>query len=163
MKEIKMVCFDMDGTIADLYGVEGWEYMLRNSIVTPYEVANPMWDMVRLANILNHMRVLGVEVRIITWLSMDSTEEYKDEVRRAKREWLERMGFPCDHFHGVAYGTTKADCVRRYLGKNEKAILIDDSAKVRKGWHLGETVDPVNTNIVDYFENFLHNMKHEKF
>ena len=24
MANVKMVCFDMDGTIADLYGVNGW-------------------------------------------------------------------------------------------------------------------------------------------
>ena len=159
MKNLKMICFDMDGTIADLYGVKNWEYMLRNSIATPYEVAEPMWDMLRLANALNHMRVLGVEIRIVTWLSMDSTEEYKDEVRRAKREWLERMGFPCDHFHGVAYGTTKADCVRRYLAENENAILFDDSDKVRKGWHLGEAINPTTTNIVEYLEMMIEEME----
>ena len=155
MTEIKMVCFDMDGTITNLYGVKNWEYMLRNGIVTPYEVAEPMWDMLRLGTILNHMRVLGVEVRIITWLAMDSTEEYKNEVRRAKREWLERMGFPCDHFHGVAYGTSKADCVRKYLAENEQAILFDDSDKVRAGWHMGEAVNPAEVDIIEYLEKLI--------
>ena len=47
---LKMICFDMDGTIADLYGVENWLDMLRNYNPTPYEVAKPMWNMTELAN-----------------------------------------------------------------------------------------------------------------
>ena len=159
MKNLKMICFDMDGTVADLYGVEGWKPMLRNSIVTPYKVAKPMWDMVRLATILNMFRsILKVEIRVITWLSMNSTEEYKTAVRKAKREWLDEKEFPFDNFHGVAYGTTKADCVRRYLAENESALLIDDSAKVRKGWHLGEVVNPTDTDIVAYLEQLFEDM-----
>ena len=155
MTEIKMICFDMDGTIADLYGVDGWLHMLRNEIPTPYEVAKPMWDMVRLAELLHMAQGMGIEIRIITWLSMDSSELYKAQVREAKREWLDRMGFPYDHFHGVAYGTTKADCVRRYLGENEQAILFDDSDKVRAGWHMGEAVNPTEVDIIAYLEAIL--------
>ena len=39
--------------------------------------------------------------------------------------------FPYDHFHGVKYGATKADSVRKYLGEDESAILFDDNAKVQ--------------------------------
>ena len=84
MKNLKMICFDMDGTVADLYGVDNWLYMLRNEIPTPYEVAKPMWDMVRLAELLHMAQAMGIEIRIITWLSMDSSELYKAQVREAK-------------------------------------------------------------------------------
>ena len=69
------------------------------------------------------------------------------------------MGFPNDHFHGVAYGTTKADCVRQYLGENEQAILFDDSDKVRAGWHMGEAVNPTEVDIIEYLEKLVE----EKF
>ena len=136
---LKMVCFEMDGTIADLYGVSGWLDDLRAENPRPYTEAKPMWDMKALADALI---VLGVEIRIVTWLSKDSSEAYKDEVRKAKLEWLKAQGFPFDKFHGVRYGATKADSVRKYLAEDETAILIDDNAKVRSGWTLGETVDP---------------------
>ena len=155
MEMKKMICFDMDGTIADFYGVANWKEMLEESNATPYMDAEPLWDMLELKAVLEELKMVGWEIRIITWLSMDSTEEYKNEVRRAKREWLERMGFPCDHFHGVAYGTTKADCVRKYLAENENAILFDDSDKVRKGWHLGEAINPTEIDIVEYLKGLL--------
>mgnify|MGYP003560240319 CR=1 FL=1 len=33
MAKVKMVCFDMDGTIADLYGVDNWLEYLENEKV----------------------------------------------------------------------------------------------------------------------------------
>ena len=35
------IFFDMDGTIADLYGVENWLDYLIASDVLPYEIAKP--------------------------------------------------------------------------------------------------------------------------
>lgn len=155
MMKTKMVVFDMDGTIADLYAVPNWLQMLRAEDPTPYAVAEPMWEMDILADVLNELRANGIEIRVVTWLSKDSTEEYKNLVRQAKLEWLEEMGFPFDNFHGVQYGATKANSVRRYLEEEEMAILIDDNAKVRNGWTLGETVDPTTTNIIEFLENLL--------
>lgn len=146
--KIKMVCFDMDGTIADLYGVDGWLNDLRNENPRPYIEAKPMWDMTTLAKVLMN---LNIEIRVITWLSKDSSEEYKDAVRKAKLDWLKEQGFPFDKFHGVRYGATKADSVRKYLAEDETAILIDDNAKIRNGWTLGEAIDPATTNLIDYF------------
>lgn len=151
----KMIVFDMDGTIADLYAVPNWLQMLRTENPAPYVMAEPMWEMDILADILNELRVNGIEIRIVTWLSKDSTKEYKDLVRKAKLKWLEEMGFPFDKFHCVQYGATKANSVRKYLAEEETAILIDDNAKVRKGWKLGETVDPNEINIIEFLENLL--------
>lgn len=150
-----MVVFDMDGTIADLYAVPNWLQMLRAEDPTPYAIAEPMWEMEKLAETLMAVKNVGIEIRVVTWLSKDSTEEYKDLVRKAKLEWLEKMNFPFDNFHGVQYGATKANSVRRFLAEDETAILFDDNAKVRKGWTLGETVDPTTTNIIEFLENLL--------
>ena len=151
----KMICFDMDGTIADLYAVENWLPMLRAFDPTPYAVAEPMWDMAELANLLTQCQSIGIEIRIITWLSKESTPEYDKAVREAKRDWLEAQGFPFDHFHGVKYGATKADSIRQYLGNGESALLFDDNAMVRRGWHMGEAVDPVECDILEVLRGLV--------
>ena len=161
MTKVRMIVWDMDGTMADLYGVDGWFEMLENENPLPYEIAKPMWDMERLVNVIRGLQDFGIEQRIVTWLSMNSSEEYKTETRRAKREWLDEFGFPYDHFHGVQFGATKADSVRKFLADDETAILIDDSAKVRKGWHLGETVDPTETDVIDFLEALLESLIEE--
>lgn len=157
MSKVKMICFDMDGTIADLYGVKNWLYKLRAEDPTPYDVAEPMWNMAELAEVLWALAEKDIEIRIVTWLSMHSSQQYKEQVRKAKISWLIRNGFPFSHFHGVQYGTTKADCVRRYLEEDEQAILIDDSQKVRDGWTLGATIDPTAENIIEILKNILKN------
>lgn len=151
----KMICFDMDGTISRLYAVPNWLVRLNVQDPTPYLEAEAMWNMAQLAEILSALQSLGVEIRIITWLSKESTEEYKNAVREAKREWLENYGFPYDHFHGVQYGATKADSIRKALAPNETAWLIDDNAKVRKGWHMGETIDPTNVDLLKLLSSLL--------
>ena len=151
----KMVVFDMDGTIADLYAVPNWLEMLRAENPTPYEIARPMWDMEELAETLMAVKNVGIEIRVVTWLSKDATDEYKNLVRKAKLEWLEEMNFPFDKFHAVQYGATKANSVRKYLADDETAILFDDNAKVRNGWTLGETVNPTETNIIDFLKTLL--------
>ena len=155
MTNVKMICFDMDGTIADLYAVQNWLPMLRAFDPTPYAVAEPMWDMAKLADLLHLAQAQGIEIRVITWLSKDSNPEYDRAVREAKREWLEAQGFPFDHFHGVKYGATKADSVRKYLGEDESAILFDDNAKVRAGWNLGMAVNPTVCDILEVLRNLV--------
>lgn len=148
----KMICFDMDGTIANLYSVPHWLDKLRAEDSSPYSDAAPMWDMEELRKILLLLTSEGWEVRVISWLSKDSGESYKNEVRKAKLEWLAKYDFPYRRCHLVAYGTTKADCVRRWASP---AILVDDNEKVRNGWHLGETIDPTKVDLIEELRKLL--------
>jgi phosphoglycolate phosphatase-like HAD superfamily hydrolase len=149
----KVLVFDMDGTIANLYGVENWLESLRAFDPTPYRVAKPMYDMNELANILNTLKGEGWKVVITSWLSKDTTRAYDREVRQAKVEWLNKYSFPYDEIHLVKYGTTKANCTRKLGGYQ---VLIDDNEQVRKGWNLGSTVN-ANEDIVEKLLEILAN------
>ena len=148
-----IICFDMDGTIVDLYSVPGWLKKLRAEDETPYIEAEPLVDMKQLAYICEALHNVGWEIHIISWLSKDSSEEYKTRVRIAKLSWLQHWNLPLDYIHLVAYGTTKADCVRR-AGEGPK-ILVDDNAKIRDGWHLGQTIDASKENWLDELEALI--------
>ena len=89
-EEIKVLVFDMDGTIADLYGVNGWLEDLRNFNPRPYEVARPLYDMETLVTILEVLRLQGWKIIVTSWLSKESTSKYDAMVRKAKKEWLEK-------------------------------------------------------------------------
>ena len=147
----RTLVFDMDGTIANLYEVEGWLNDLRSFNPRPYIVAQPMYDMEVLITVLNLFRAKGWKVAITSWLAKDSTKEYDEMVRKAKREWLERYDFPFDEIHLVKYGTTKANCTRKNGGFQ---ILVDDNEKVRKGWTLGDTIN-ANENIIEKLVDLL--------
>ena len=147
----KMLVFDMDGTIADLYGVEGWLNDLRTEKTRPYEIAEPLYDMAELAEVLNILRENGWTVAVTTWLAKDGTKEYNKRTAYAKKEWLAKFNFPYDEIHCVKYGTTKANCTRT---KADFQILIDDNKKVRDGWTLGTTVN-AKYNILTFLQALI--------
>lgn len=147
----KVLVFDMDGTIADLYGVDGWLADLRSENVRPYVMARPMYDMDILSGLLNVFRDMGWEIVITTWLAKGATKAYDDAVRKAKREWLAKYEFPYDEIHLVRYGTTKADCTRK---KGGFQVLVDDNEKIRNGWHLGSTIN-ANEDIIKALTDLL--------
>ena len=151
MKETKVLVFDMDGTIADLYGVQGWLEDLRNENARPYKVAKAIYDKMVLNEILALLKAQGWKVVVTTWLAKDSTEYYKDLVRKAKLEWLAEQEFPFDEIHLVQYGTTKANCTRKLGGYQ---VLVDDNEQVRKGWTLGNTIN-ANENILEKLVDLL--------
>jgi len=140
----KTLVFDMDGTIADLYGVENWLEDLRAENPRPYEVANPLYNMDVLNELLNIFKAQGWRIVVTTWLAKGATKAYDKLVREAKLAWLEKYNFPYDEVHLVKYGTTKADCTRK---KGGFQILVDDNEQVRRGWNLGDVID-ANKNII---------------
>ena len=52
----KIINFDLDGTIADLYGVDGWLNDLINGDTRPYDIAKPLVNMSALARRLNSLQ-----------------------------------------------------------------------------------------------------------
>jgi len=148
---MKTLVFDMDGTLADTYGVDGWLKMLRAEDPTPYIKAKPLYDMVLLTAILWVLKNDGWRIAVTSWLAKESSPEYDAEVKQAKIDWLRRYDFPYDEIHLVKYGTTKANCTRKLGGFQ---ILIDDNENVRKGWTLGDTID-ANQNIIPFLSNLI--------
>ena len=147
----KTLVFDMDGTIANLYGVNDWLEMLRAEDPTPYIIAEPMYNVNILNFILNQLKADGWKIVVTTWLAKGSTKYYDTLVRKAKLTWLEEHDFPFDEVHMVKYGTTKANCTRKLGGFQ---ILVDDNETVRKGWTLGATIN-ANENILEILEKRL--------
>ena len=134
----KMLVFDMDGTIANLYGVENWLTDLKAENVRPYAEAEPMYDMLELSNILKDFQKKNWRISVTTWLSKNGSPEYNKAVTKTKKDWLEKYGFPYDEIHCIKYGTTKANSTRK---KADFQVLIDDNEKIRKGWSLGLTIN----------------------
>jgi len=137
--------FDLDGTIADLYGVEGWLDDIINKNARPYREAKPLVNLSSLARVLNRLQRNGYEIAVISWLAKNSTTEYDERVKKAKLEWLENHlpSVKWDKISIVAYGTPKSTC--------GNGILFDDEEPNRKEWN-GKAYD-VN-DIIGILKNF---------
>lgn len=155
----KAIVFDMDGTLNDFYGVNGWLNDLQNENPRPYEEAPQKYDIDTLNAVLNELKAVGYRIIITTWLAKDSSKAYDTLVRAAKLSWLKKYNFPYDEIHMVKYGTTKADCTRRLGGYQ---ILVDDNDKIRQGWHLGRTID-AKQNILNELVNILESDLRAKY
>ena len=131
------IFFDMDGTIADLYGVENWlDYLIAQDAL-PYEIAKPLVRLNALARILNRLQKQGYKVGVISWLAKNSNTDYDEKATKAKKEWLKKhlASVNFDEIHIVKYGTPK-----QTFAKTENDILFDDEEKNRNDW-TGKTFD----------------------
>jgi hypothetical protein len=138
--------FDLDGTIADLYGVPNWlDYLLKEDEY-PYSAARPLVNMSLLARLLNKLQNKGHIINVISWLSKNSTKEYDEKVIKAKRKWLEKhlKSVKFDNIYIVPYGTPKHTL--------SNGILFDDEQKNRENWGNGAyNVD----NIIGVLKGFI--------
>jgi histidinol phosphatase-like enzyme len=127
----KTIFFDMDGTIADLYGVAGWlEYLERESCY-PYAYAKPLLHLASLARKLNALQKQGYRLGIISWTSKSGSKEYNAMVSIVKQAWLNTHlpSVQWDEVHIVPYGTPK-----QMFCRTPADILFDDEKKNRDNW-----------------------------
>lgn len=125
------IFFDMDGTIANLYGVNGWLSDLRAENARPYREAEALLNLQALAHRLNSLQKKGYRLEVISWLARESSANYDIEVTNAKIEWLKNH-LKSVHFNKiniVSYGIEK-DGFRH----TENDILFDDEERNRKNW-----------------------------
>ena len=136
----KAIYFDMDGTIADLYGVENWLDYLVAGQTKPYREAKPLVNMRELGKLLNKLQAQGWHIGVISWLSKGGSDEYGDRVAKAKENWLKKH-LGSVHFDEVKiakYGTPK-----QFLADHAFGILFDDEQPNRDAW-VGEAYDVHN-------------------
>lgn len=127
----KAIYFDMDGTIADLYGVENWLSYLIERNPLPYEIAKPLIRLSALARKLNKLQALGWRIGVVSWLSKEDNPDYNQVVTEAKKMWLKKhlASVHFDDVKIVSYGTPKSTVV------NEIGILFDDEERNRIEWN----------------------------
>ena len=132
MKNINItINFDMDGTIADLYGVENWlDYLIAEN-TRPYAIAKPLVNLSALARKLNALQRMGYNLAVISWLSKSGSPEYNEAVTAVKMAWLAKH-LPSVHWDRVTivpYGTPKENFCFSPMD-----ILFDDEERNRNNW-----------------------------
>lgn len=124
------IWFDMDGTIADLYGVTNWLEMLHAHDETPYAIAKPTLNLSTLARLMNKAQRNGYEICIVSALAKNSTPEYDEKVKTAKINWLKKhlKSVNFNEIRFVPYWFTKNDV------NTGADILFDDEARHLENW-----------------------------
>ena len=138
------IYFDLDGTIADMYGFSGWLDCLQNEQTTPYSEAGLLVDSEQFRNFLAAGKVAGVLFGVISWGAKNASKDYQKAIRRSKIEWLKKNNLLeyFDELHIIKYGTPK-----NRAAKNRTGVLIDDELQ---RWNTEKLVT------ADNFHNILN-------
>ena len=128
------IYFDMDGTIANLYGVNEWLKRIRAYDAKIYAEAKPLCNMSTLARRLNQLQAQGVKIGIISWGSKDKNADFLDAVKIEKLCWLHKhlKSVHWDEIHIVEYGTPKSS-----FRSSFDDILFDDEVGNLTDWGMG--------------------------
>ena len=141
------IYFDLDGTIADLYGFNGWLECLQNEQVEPYAEAGLLVDSEQFRNFLAAGKSAGILFGVISWNAKNASKDYQKAIRRAKVAWLKKNDLLkyFDELHVVKYGTPKDRAA-----KNRTGVLIDDELQ---RWNVEKFVDANNFRNILKVEN----------
>ena len=127
----KVIMFDMDGTVYDLYGVDNWLEKLENSDVSAYADGAPLVNLRELEKVCKALIAKGFEIGVITWLSQGGSDSYNRNVTLTKKMWIENNMPYVTKFTAQKYGTPK----QKALDSSVKfAVLVDDNDNVREMW-----------------------------
>lgn len=150
MMKDKWIWFDMDGTIADLYGVDGWLEDLIAHNTRPYAQAKDIYNVLDLLEIMIALKEKGYKLGVISWGSKENNKEYDKAVEIVKKAWLydRLMDAFLDEIIVTPYGVRKADTCRKF----GYGILVDDEKQNRDAWDLGVTIDATQNIIKALWE-----------
>ena len=146
---MKNIYFDLDGTLANLYGINNWLDYLLNEDAFPYLEAEPMVNLSLLVRTLHRLQNKGFHIGIISWLSKNATIEYEDSIREAKLYWIKKHmpSMVFDEIHIIPYGTPKESVGYGYL--------FDDEKNNRTNWNgIAFSEKDIIKNLLDILHNY---------
>lgn len=155
------IYLDMDGTLADLYGVNDWLQFLHKNKPTPYAIAKPLDDFEITRKLLKAYKREGYRIGIITWGSKGASKDFDENVKYVKKNWLAHKKlweFVQEDFHFLHYGTPK----KSVANGDGKQILIDDDEKNCVDWRRASeaiaynpTIDGLNLTLATILERII--------
>lgn len=126
------VYLDMDGTIANLYGIEGWLDRLRNEDEKIFLECTPL---ISESKLLRTFPKEKYEIIILSMTPLGATSKYCENVAKQKDEWLDK------YFPGITKRIYKRYGHNKNLKNSKNAILVDDSEPIRESFR-GLAINP---------------------
>lgn len=122
------VALDMDGTLADLYRVDGWLKSLQAHDATPYYDADTLHDMDYLNALIELYTDAGGHVCVVSWCAKgNDSHAYYTATQAVKMLWLREFLPAVQDVRIVEYGTPKALVVKDV----HNTVLFDDEKQNR--------------------------------
>lgn len=127
----RKILFDLDGTVADLYGTDNWLDLLLSETKGLFRNLKVMHDKSRLNAIVDKLLENGDTVEVVTWTPKNVSREYINIVEQEKIEWVNEHLPQIEKIHCLDYGTPKQ---KANFKKVKNLILVDDNIEVNQMW-----------------------------
>lgn len=147
----KVIYFDMDGTVADLYGSKDWLRNLEEENAGTFINLEPLVNMVELANVCEQLMMQGWQFGVITWLPMQASREYEEVCTIEKKAWQEKQMPWVTEFYAQSYGVPKQYAPVKRAGR---MVLVDDNDEVRRVWDTA-----IQRTSIDAKDNIIEELK----
>jgi hypothetical protein len=153
---MKKIYFDMDGTVANLYGEDNWLDNLRNEREGSFINLRPLVDMMELSRVCHQLMKQGYRFGVITWLPMGASREFERVCEREKKHWVDTLMPWVTEFYAQTYGEPKQSAPTH---RAAQMILVDDNAEVRAKWNTAKQRTSIDAtkNIIKELEKLLDN------
>lgn len=126
------ICFDLDGTLFDLYGKNNWLEKLETEKPEVFRGDFlPEIDVTKLFLIMAKLAAMKVRFEVITWLPKYASKKFERECTKEKIKWVKNNLPFIDNISCISYGVPKQTAVSK---KTSKIFLIDDDEKVGRVW-----------------------------
>jgi len=132
MRKKTRVYLDMDGTVANLYGIENWLPRLRAEDKTIFQECAPM---ISEQELFQHFPQNQFEIIVLSMTPKGASEKYHAQVQEQKNEWLDR------YFPSITRRIYRKYGHNKNLKNSKNAILVDDSEPIRQSWK-GTAINP---------------------
>lgn len=129
----QIIYLDMDGTIADLYGIENWLEGLRNEVEGLFLQCEPLITEPELLVLFPNDIY---ELRICSMTPMNASKEYCVKVIEEKNIWLDK------HFPSIKKRTYLEYGYNKNIRNSKNHILIDDNKIIRENYR-GLALEPM--------------------
>lgn len=140
----KVIMFDMDGTVYDLYGQPNWLNKLEAEDVTAYTDGAPLVNLRELEKVCQALINKGFEIGVITWLAKNGSKRFNRNTAETKKMWVKNNMPYVTKFTAQEYGTPK----QKALNKSVKfAVLVDDNKEVREMWNTPKQRKSIDANL----------------
>lgn len=130
---MKKIFFDLDGTVANLYGQENWLTDLRLEKKNLFKNLKPLCDMKKLNRLAMELKKQDWEIDVITWLPMNVSPIYESIVKKEKQKWIKKYMPFITETYMLPYGELKQNA--NYKKCDDIEILIDDNDDIRNDWN----------------------------
>lgn len=136
----KIVYFDMDGTLADLYGVTNVFKRLDTLDANVYLEAKPINTYI---NMLKEFKHMGYKIIILSCLGMISDKQFDKDTIHNKGIWLDKYIGKEYIDERIYIPNTKHK--ESYINMYGNGILVDDDERVLINWKY-DRIHAINNN-----------------